>query len=115
MFNLDTGMQVENTNRFSQFSRVGQSPSETLRRLCFYTCLSVHTGGGRLPQCMLGYHPPREDLPEADPPKTRPSPGADAPPSGERWPLLRTVRILLECILVARMQLIGKACKGTDA
>ena len=25
-------------------------------RLCFYTCLSVHGGGG-LPQCMLGYHP----------------------------------------------------------
>ena len=35
-------------------------PSATkLRRLCFYTCLSVIllTGGG-LPQYMLGYHPP---------------------------------------------------------
>ena len=33
-------------------------PSATkLRRVCFYTCLSVHRGGG-VPQCMLGYHPP---------------------------------------------------------
>ena len=28
----------------------------SLRRLCFYTCLSVHRGG--LPHCMLGYTPP---------------------------------------------------------
>ena len=46
-------------------------PSATkLRRLCFYSCLSVHGRG--LPQCMLGCHPP----------------------------LPGTVRILLECILV---------------
>ena len=44
-----------------------------LRRLCFYTCLSVilFTGGG-LPQCMLGYHPPG----------TRHPPGADPPGPG---------------------------------
>ena len=35
-------------------------PSATkLRRLCFYTCLSFCSqGGGCLPQCMPGYHPP---------------------------------------------------------
>ena len=39
-------------------------PSATkLRRLCFYTCLSVHKGGGQ-PQCMLGYHhPPGAGIP----------------------------------------------------
>ena len=57
-------------------------PSATkLRRLCFYRRLSVQ-GGGCLPQYRLGYHPPH--------------PGADIAP--ERRPLLRTVRILLECI-----------------
>ena len=45
-------------------------------------CLSM---GGCLPQCMVGYTPP---------------PGSRHPP---RWPLLRTVRILLECILVQQM------------
>ena len=67
-------------------------PSATkLRRLCFYTCLSFCSQGG-LPQCMLGYHPPSR------PPRTRPPPGPDTPPS--RRLLLRTVRILLKCILV---------------
>ena len=52
-----------------------------LRRLCFYTCLSVHRGGG-LPQCMLGYHPLGADNP--------PEPGtprANTPfPLGTRHP-----------------------------
>ena len=70
-------------------------PSATkLRRLCFYTCLSVH-GGGQ-PQCMLVYHP-REQAP----PGTRHPPQDQAPPLPKnRRLLLRTVRILLECILV---------------
>ena len=107
-----------------------------------------HTGGGCLPQCMLGYHthplprsrhPPPEQTPSqeqtppqqthhtleqtppgsrhplgADTPRSRhipqsrhspeeTPPRADTPPSrhpSERRPLLRTVRILLECILV---------------
>ena len=75
-----------------------------LRRLCFYTCLSVILFTGRgvcLPQCMLGYTPPWE----ADIPRE-----ADIPPSQEADTLLqcmlgdtgdkRVVRILLECILV---------------
>ena len=64
--------------------------------------LSAGGGGGGLPQCMLGYHhhplleqaPPREQAP----PWSRHPPRADTPPG--RWLLLRTVRILLECILV---------------
>ena len=72
-------------------------PSATkLRRLCFYRHLSVHTGGC-LSQCMLGYHthtPPEQTPPEQTPPQSRHPP--------ERRPLLRTVRILLECILVYR-------------
>ena len=85
---------------------------------------SVHRGG--LPQCMLGYHPPEQTpppdqaptpdqappradipLPEADtPPRlgtssglgTHPSP---LPPGAGRRLLLRTVRIILDCILVS--------------
>ena len=38
----------------------------SLRKLCFYTCLSVILfAGGCVPQCMLGYTPPG-----ADPPST---------------------------------------------
>ena len=47
-----------------------------LRRLCFYTCLSVHRGG--LPQCILGYHLlPQEQAPPT--PGSRQPPGADTP------------------------------------
>ena len=60
-------------------------------------------GRGCLPQCMLGYHPPRS-RPRADTPGAD-TPGADTPRADtfpERRPLLRTVRILLECILVIK-------------
>ena len=85
-----------------------------LRRLCFYTCLSF-CSRGVLPQCMLGYtsrsrpppqketpssrNPPfpRSSPPQADPLPLRSPPEAD--PLSKRL-LLRTVRILLECILV---------------
>ena len=49
-------------------------------------CHSVHRVGG-LPQCMLGYQPPGKH------------PLREAPPY-QRWLTLRTVRILLECILI---------------
>ena len=113
-------------------------PSATkLRRLCFYRCVSVHTGGGVClsacwdttapgvdtppEQTSLGAdtppprsrHPPGSRHPqsrhpwEQTPPPTgsRHSPRADTPPGADlptqRQPLLRTVRILLECILVS--------------
>ena len=83
---------------------------------------SVHRGGGGLPQCILGYHPPlAADTPpdqttphtpqtrspspdqEADiPPRTRP-PQSRPPRPGSRLQHTvyeRPVRILLECILV---------------
>ena len=77
----------------------GRSSATKLRRLCFYTCLSVHGGGGGgLPQCMLRYHPQEQTPPwEQTPPRTRP-PWEQTPPS--RWLLLQMVRILLERILV---------------
>ena len=66
-------------------------PSATkLRRLCFYRRLSVHGGGGVCLSTGWDTTPPH---PGAD---TPPPPGADTAP--ERRPLLRTVRILLECI-----------------
>ena len=42
---------------------------------------SVHRGGGGLPQCMLGYHPPRSRHP---PGPDTPPPGAD--PTGKQTP-----------------------------
>ena len=42
----------------------------SLRRLCFYMCLSVHLGGGCLPHCMLGYTPSsRQTPPRVEPPQ----------------------------------------------
>ena len=61
-------------------------------------CLST-VGEGCLPQCMLGYLPSEADPPGADTP-----PG---PPPGSRLQHTvneRPVRILLECILVLKMQ-----------
>ena len=103
-------------------------PSATkLRRLRFYTCLSVH-GGGESASVHAGIppprsrkplradppgaspprsrHPPRSRLPpDADTPEQTPPLGADPSPWSRHPPrrlLLRTVRILLECILVNR-------------
>ena len=100
-------------------------PSVTkLRRLCFYTCLSfcprggvclsacwdtTPLGGGRhsspRPGTPRSRYPPRSRLPrtrhppEAGTPYTRQPLEAGTPPPPRRL-LLRTVRILLECILV---------------
>ena len=85
----------------------------------------LSTGGGCLPQYMLGYHPPGADTPRgADTPQSRHPPGADTradippeqtPPREQTPPWEQTppprsrlrhtvnerpVRILLECILV---------------
>ena len=80
-------------------------PSATkLRRLCFYRHVSVHRGIVYLSACWdptKSRHPP----PRSRPPQGRPL-GADTHPPQSRHPpperrlLLRTVRILLEYILV---------------
>ena len=60
----------------------------------FYRRVSVHTGGGYLSQCILGYHTPmgadtprgrhppgsRYPPPEQTPPRSRHPPGAETPP-----------------------------------
>ena len=56
-------------------------PSATkLRRLCFYTCLSVHRGSASV----QGYHPPEQTLrlgaDTTPPPTVGTFPGADLPP-----------------------------------
>ena len=62
-------------------------------------CHSVH--GGCLPQCMLGYTPPQTDTPPGQTPPWADTPlGQTPPPLPSRRLLQRTVRILLECILV---------------
>ena len=67
-------------------------PQIKLRKGNVFTpvCQSFCSRGGCLPQCMLGYTPP------ADTPL-----GRHPPPS--RRLLLRTVRILLECILATKL------------
>ena len=72
-------------------------------------CHSVHRGGV-LPQCMLGYQPPRirQTPPDQTPPplRTRQTPLDQTPPRTRQTPppqhtvYERPVRILLECILV---------------
>ena len=108
---------LKTTCRFLNGYKSTFLPSATkLRRLCFYMCVCLSTGGGGLPQCMLGYRPreqappragsppgagtPQEQAPprEQAPPQNRHPPEQATPPS--RRLLLRTVRILLECILV---------------
>ena len=72
---------------------------------------SVHRGVSA--QCMLGIHHPQADSPPgqtpswADPPGRPPwadtprqTPRDRHPPPPRRWLLLRTIRVLLECILV---------------
>ena len=55
-------------------------PSATkLRRLCFYTCVSVHGGGGCLPQCMLG--PPEQTPPRGRHPPEQTPPWQQTPPT----------------------------------
>ena len=76
-------------------------------------CHSVHRGGVCLSECWdtttpREQAPPQEQAPldqvppgTRHPPRTRHPPGPGTPPPpGQRQLLLRTVRILLECILV---------------
>ena len=83
-----------------------------------FTGVCLSTGGGGLPQCMLGYTPPDQTPRSRHPPGPNP-PRADTPPGTRppwsRHPLEQTpqgsrlqhtinerpVRILVECILVA--------------
>ena len=100
--------------RPSLIFRLISLPSATeLRRLCFYRCLSVHRGGVPAPrggsasvhagtppakETPTPRRPPKETPHQGDPPaKETPLPRRSPP---ERRPLLRMVRILLECILV---------------
>ena len=104
-------------------------PSATkLRRLYFYRRVSVHRGVGvsasvhaGIPYPPKSRHPLEQTPPEQTPPKSRHpprsrhSPGADTPlPPERRRPLLRTVRILLECILVIyrfHKSMLGPTCE----
>ena len=112
----------------STIFRIGEYlPSATkLRRLCFYTCLSFCSQGGSA-SVHAGIPPPPSrhplgaDTPRSGTPPNQAPPGsrhplehthppppdqehspeqATPPPREQRRLLLRTVRILLECILV---------------
>ena len=75
-------------------------PSATkLRRLCFYRRLSVHRGVGVSASVHAGLPPPRSRHPPSRHPPEQTPPWEQTPPPEIR-PLLRKVRILLECILV---------------
>ena len=70
------------------------------RGVCLNACWDTHTPPWQmhtpwcLPQCMLGYTPPRRQTPLG----RQPPPRTDTPST--RRSLQRTVRILLECFLV---------------
>ena len=49
-------------------------------------------------------HPPGTDTPKEETPQRSRPPGADIPLPPKRWPLLQTVCILLECIVVPRFK-----------
>ena len=90
-------------------------PSATkLRRLCFYTCLSFCSHGGVCLSACWDTIPP-DQAPPARPgtPLDQAPPGPGSPPREQRLLLLRTVRILLECILVRMLsfQLSGHGLK----
>ena len=92
-----TTLRMANILKRSQISMKVFLPSATVvvERLCFHRCLSVHRGE----VCTLW-----ADTPLASDIHTRadtPQPGQTLPlPRDGRWSLQRTVRILLECILV---------------
>ena len=71
-----------------------------MRTLCFYSCLSFCSWGVHA-SVHAGIHPPGQTPPWVDTPWQTPPwvdiPAGQASPS--RWLLLRTVRILLECII----------------
>ena len=78
------------------------SPQTKLRKgnvLHLSVSHSAHSGGGAGGVCLSACKdsPPKQTPPGRHPPADTPL--ADPPPSG--WPLQRTVRILLECILVS--------------
>ena len=70
--------------------------------LCFHRRLSVHGGGGG--GGVVGCTPLARQTPRADT-----TPG-QTPPPPPRWLLQRTVRILLECILVSNICLVNFPC-----
>ena len=90
--------------------RIFIAHKRSLRRLCFYRCLSVHGGGVSKPRprgCP-GPSPGGLSRPRPGGGVSRRRPGGclprggPTPPPPSRRLLLRTVRILLECILVFR-------------
>ena len=74
----------------------------SLRRLCFYTCLSVHRGGLQAYTQGGGWGPHRGGVSQHALRQT--------PPTPSRRLLLRVVRILLECLLVIILISQYKAC-----
>ena len=79
----------------------------SLRRLCFYRCVSVHGGVG-IPGPPQMENPPWMETPPGwrTPPDGEPPLDGEPPPGWRTPPLVnvRVVRILLECILVEYMR-----------
>ena len=71
------------TNGLYSFMSNLYRPQRSWAKVMFLqVCVILFTGGGCLPQCMLGYHPPPEQTP---PSWSRPRPGSRHPP-GSRPP-----------------------------
>ena len=67
--------------------------NEVVAKVIFlYLFVILFTGGGVLPQCMLGYHNPPQDQadpPGSDPPGTRQTPPGSDPPGTRQTPRIR--------------------------
>ena len=60
--------------------------NEVVAKVMFYRCVSVHRGGGCLPQCMLGCQTPR--ISQTPPPRPGRPPGPARPPQARQTPPL---------------------------
>ena len=79
---LKISLSESTYGEYAKFNKIITARKRSLRRLCFYRCVSVHRGG--LPQCMLGYTP--SPLPSQGDPPARETPSAKETPLPGRPP-----------------------------
>ena len=93
---------------FAKFMFTGRN--EVVAKVIFlHLFVILFTGGGGLPQCVMGCHPPHPPRSKHPPGPDPPCPPEQTPPQGSRLQYTvneRPVRILLECILVLHVSVI---------
>ena len=101
--------QISHKIQYLDYYRLGLETKLRKGNVFTSVCQSFCSQGG-LPQCMLGYNTPRQTHPPRQTPGHDPScadtPWVDTP---SRRLLLRTVCILLECILVSILNFVDRS------